>query len=312
MKGYILHRLIYLLPVLIGVSIITFILIRIAPGDPAEILLRAEGREITEETVEIMRDRFGLNDPLPQQYLHWLKDIARFDLGTSFRTGRPVTAEIISRFPATLELTLSAMVFMIILALPAGILSALYRHSFIDNASRVIALLGVSMPNFWQGLLLIYFFGVMWNILPTFGRGGVQHLILPSVTLGFSMAAVYMRILRASILDILGEEYIKVAHARGLWERWIISRHVLKNALLPAVTLMGISMGNLLGGTVVVETIFAWPGAGKFLVEAIFNRDYPVIQGYALFIAIIFVLLNLLVDISYAFLDPRIRLGRRH
>lgn len=231
-------------------------------------------------------------------------------LGTSFRTGLPVAEELLSRFPATLELTLAAMAFMVLLALPTGILAALYRHTFIDHFSRVIALIGASMPNFWQALILIYFFAVVWGIFPVMGRGGLNHLVLPAVTLGFSMAAVYTRILRASMLDVLGQEYIKVARAKGLKEKWVIGRHALKNALLPAVTLLGMSIGHLLGGTVIVETVFAWPGVGKFAVDAIFNRDYPVIQGYALFMALVFVLANLLVDISYVFLDPRIRLER--
>jgi peptide/nickel transport system permease protein len=202
------------------------------------------------------------------------------------------------------------MVVMVLLAVPAGILSALYRHAFIDHFSRICALVGASLPSFWKGLMLIYFLAVVWGIFPVMGRGGLEHLVLPAVTLGFGMAAVYTRVLRASMLDVLGQEYIKVARAKGLKERWVIGRHALKNALLPAVTLFGMSLGHLLGGTVIVETIFAWPGVGKFVVEAIFNRDYPVIQGYALFMAIVFVLVNLLVDISYVFLDPRIRLER--
>lgn len=310
MKYYLLKRLIYLLPVMLGVSIVTFALINLAPGDPAEIILRSEGVEPTREPVDALREELGLNDPVYVQYLRWLWNLLHFDLGTSFRTGMPVAEEILSRFPATMELTFAALAFMVLLALPTGILAALYRHTFIDHLSRFGALIGASMPNFWQGLMLIYFFAVVWDIFPVMGRGGPGHLVLPAITLGFSMAAVYTRVLRAGMLDVLGQEYIKVARAKGLKEKWVIGRHALKNALLPAVTLLGMSTGHLLGGTVIVETIFAWPGVGKFAVDAIFNRDYPVIQGYALFMALVFVLANLLVDIVYVFLDPRIRLER--
>lgn len=310
MKYYLLKRLIYLLPVMLGVSIVTFALINLAPGDPAEIILRSEGVEPTCEAVDALREELGLNDPVYVQYLRWLWNLLHFDLGTSFRTGMPVAEEILSRFPATMELTFAALAFMVLLALPTGILAALYRHTFIDHLSRFGALIGASMPNFWQGLMLIYFFAVVWDIFPVMGRGGPGHLVLPAITLGFSMAAVYTRVLRAGMLDVLGQEYIKVARAKGLKEKWVIGRHALKNALLPAVTLLGMSTGHLLGGTVIVETIFAWPGVGKFAVDAIFNRDYPVIQGYALFMALVFVLANLLVDIVYVFLDPRIRLER--
>ncbi len=310
MKYYLLKRLIYLLPVMLGVSIVTFALINLAPGDPAEIILRSEGVEPTREAVDALREELGLNDPVYVQYLRWLWNLLHFDLGTSFRTGMPVAEEILSRFPATMELTFAALAFMVLLALPTGILAVLYRHTFIDHLSRFGALIGASMPNFWQGLMLIYFFAVVWDIFPVMGRGGPGHLVLPAITLGFSMAAVYTRVLRAGMLDVLGQEYIKVARAKGLKEKWVIGRHALKNALLPAVTLLGMSTGHLLGGTVIVETIFAWPGVGKFAVDAIFNRDYPVIQGYALFMALVFVLANLLVDIVYVFLDPRIRLER--
>jgi peptide/nickel transport system permease protein len=309
-KYYLLKRLIYLLPVMLGVSIVTFALINLAPGDPAEIILRSEGVEPTREAVDALREELGLNDPVYVQYLRWLWNLLHFDLGTSFRTGMPVAEEILSRFPATMELTFAALAFMVLLALPTGILAVLYRHTFIDHLSRFGALIGASMPNFWQGLMLIYFFAVVWDIFPVMGRGGPGHLVLPAITLGFSMAAVYTRVLRAGMLDVLGQEYIKVARAKGLKEKWVIGRHALKNALLPAVTLLGMSTGHLLGGTVIVETIFAWPGVGKFAVDAIFNRDYPVIQGYALFMALVFVLANLLVDIVYVFLDPRIRLER--
>ena len=311
MKEYILKRLFYLIPVMLGVSIITFALINLAPGDPAELMLRAEGMEPTKEAVEALREELGLNAPVHVRYCRWMWGVLHLDMGKSYRTGRPVTAEILDRFPATLELTIAALSFVLLFAVPLGILAALYRHAFIDHLSRILALLGASLPGFWLGLLLIYFFSVKLGIFPVMGRGTPSHLVLPAVTLGFAMAATYARLLRASMLDVLGQDFIKVARAKGLQEKWVIGRHALKNAVLAAVTMFGISLGSLLGGAVIVETIFAWPGVGKFAVDSIFNRDYPVIQGYALFMALFFVLANLLVDISYGLLDPRIRLERR-
>lgn len=310
MKGYLFRRILYLFPVMLGVSIITFGLINLAPGDPAEIILRADGMEPTVEAVAVLREELGLNDPLHVQYGRWLWGVLHLDLGKSFRTGNPVAEELFSRLPATLELTCAALVFMVILAVPAGILSALYRHALVDHLSRLGALLGASLPGFWLGLMLIYFFSVKLGLLPVMGRGGLSHLVLPAVTLGFGMAAVYARVLRAGMLDVLGQDYIKVARAKGLKDKWVIGRHALKNALLPTVTLFGLSLGYLLGGTVIVETIFAWPGVGKLAVDSLFSRDYAVIQGYALLMAMVFVLANLLVDISYVFLDPRVRLER--
>jgi nickel ABC transporter permease subunit NikB len=311
MKNYILKRLLYLIPVMIGVSIITFALINLAPGDPAELMLRAEGMEPTREAVEALREELGLNEPVHVRYGQWLWGILHFDMGESYRTGSPVTEELLDRFPATLELTIAALLFVLLFAVPAGILAALYRHAFIDHLSRTLALLGASLPGFWLGLLLIYFFSVKLGIFPVMGRGGLDHLILPAVTLGFTMAATYARLLRASMLDVLGQDFIKVARAKGLHEKCVIGRHALKNAIIPAITMFGMSFGGLLGGSVIIETIFAWPGIGKFAVDSIFNRDYPVIQGYVLFMALIFVVANLLVDISYGLLDPRIRLERR-
>jgi peptide/nickel transport system permease protein len=311
MRNFIIKRLLYLIPVMIGVSIITFALINLAPGDPAELMLRAEGMEPSREAVEALREDLGLNEPVHVRYGQWLWGVMHFDMGNSYRTGRPVAEELVDRFPATLELTIAALLFVLLFTVPAGILAALYRHAFIDHLSRILALLGASLPGFWLGLLLIYFFSVKLGIFPVMGRGGPQHLVLPAVTLGFTMAATYARLLRASMLDVLGQDFIKVARAKGLQEKWVIGRHALKNAVIPAVTMFGMSFGNLLGGSVIIETIFAWPGIGKFAVDSIFNRDYPVIQGYVFFMALIFVLANLLVDISYGLLDPRIRLERR-
>jgi peptide/nickel transport system permease protein len=305
---YLLQRLLFLLPVLLGVSLITFGLINLAPGDPADLILRAGGVEPTWEAVEALREELGLNDPVYIQFGRWVRQAARLDLGKSFRTGQPVAAEILCRFPATLELACAALALVVLLALPLGILAALYRHALVDHLTRFGALAGASMPGFWLGLLLIYLFAVKLRLLPVMGRGGIEHLVLPAITLAFGMAATYARLLRASMLEVLGQDFIRVARAKGLAEKWVIGRHALKNALLPVVTMLGLSFGHLLGGTVIVESIFAWPGVGKFCLDAIFNRDYPVVQGYALFMAVVFVAVNLAVDLSYRLLDPRVRL----
>ncbi len=308
---YLLFRLLYLFPVMLGVSIITFGLINLAPGDPAEIILRAGGGDPSREALDALREELGLNDPVYIRYGRWLWDALHLDLGSSFRTGRPVAEEILHRFPATLELACAALALVVLFALPLGVLAALYRHGPIDHLIRLGALAGASMPGFWIGLLLIYLFAVKLRLLPVMGRGEAEHLILPAVTLASGMAATYARLLRASMLEVLGQDFIRVARAKGLAEKWVIGRHALKNALLPVVTMLGISFGHLLGGTVIVESIFAWPGVGKFCLDAIFNRDYPVIQGYALFMAVIFVTVNLAVDVSYRFIDPRVRLSGR-
>ncbi|WP_028309007.1 nickel ABC transporter permease [Desulfitibacter alkalitolerans] len=310
MRAYILQRLLYLIPVFFGVSLLTYSLSKLAPGDPAEIKLRQAGFEPTQQMLEATRQQMGLNDPEYVQFLNWLSGVLKGDLGVSFYSGTPVTQEILYRLPATFELTFAALIVMIAIAMPVGVLAAVYKGTWVDNISRVFAFLGASMPAFWLGLILMYYLSVKYTIFPVMGRHGIDSLVLPAVTLGMGMAATYTRLLRASILEVLGQDYIMAARARGLKERIVIVNHALKNALISIVTLLGMSLGFLLGGTVIVETVFSWPGVGKYAVEAIFNRDYPVIQGYVLWMAVIFVLANLLVDISYRFLDPRIRLGR--
>jgi peptide/nickel transport system permease protein len=308
---YTLQRLLFLLPVMLGISVMTFFLIHITPGDPAVLIMKAQGVEPTPESLEHLRQEMRLDQPLYRQYIMWIEDVARLDLGASYTTGVPVTEEFFSHTPASLELALAAISFIILFSVPAGIVAALFRRSTIDHLSRIAALIGASMPSFWLGLLLIYIFAVKLHILPVTGRGSPSHLVLPAVTLGFGLAAVYARLLRASLLDVLGQEYIKVARAKGLLEKWLIGRHALKNALLPALTMFGISFGNLLGTACIVETVFSWPGIGKLAVDSIFNRDYPMIQFYGLFMAVVFVLANLAVDLSYALLDPRVQLERR-
>ncbi|MBS3968916.1 MAG: ABC transporter permease [Clostridia bacterium] len=310
MCAYILQRLLYLIPVFFGVSLLTYSLSKLAPGDPAEIKLRQTGIEPTQQMLEATRQQMGLNDPEYVQFLNWLSGVIKGDLGVSIDSGTPVTQEILYRLPATFELTFAALIVMIAIAMPLGVLAAVYKGTWVDNISRLFAFLGASMPAFWLGLILMYYFSVKYTLFPVMGRHGIASLVLPAVTLGMGMAATYTRLLRASILEVLGQDYIMAARARGLKERMVIVNHALKNALISIVTLFAMSLGYLLGGTVIVETVFSWPGIGKYAVDAIFNRDYPVIQGYVLWMAVIFVLANLLVDISYRFLDPRIRLER--
>lgn len=296
---------------MIGVSILTFGLSQLIPGDPAELLLREMGMEATREEVEILREQLGLNDPFMVQYGRWIKNVLRGDLGRSFRTGGKVAQEIATRLTATIELTIGGLLVMIVLALPIGILSAIFKNTWVDHISRLFAFFGASIPSFWLGLMLIYFFSVKHSIFPVMGRGSLRHLFLPSFTLGIGMATTYARLIRASMLEVLGQDFILAARSRGLKENIVIINNALRNALIPVVTAFGMSFGHLLGGTVIVENIFAWPGVGKFLVECIFNRDYPVIQGYVLWMATIFVFANLIVDISYRLLDPRISVGRK-
>lgn len=294
-----------------GVSLLTFGMVHLTPGDPAEILLRMEGINATPEAVEALREKLGLNNPLPVQYGHWISKVLGGDLGVSFETGRPVLEELGQRLPATVELTVAGTMVVLLVSLPLGLLSAVYKNTLVDHIGRFFALVGASVPSFWLGLILIYFLAVKYQLLPVMGRGSPAHLVLPALTLGLGMSATYARLLRASMLEILGLDFIQAARARGLTENAVLLGHAFKNALLPLVTAFGMSLGHLLGGTVIVETIFAWPGMGHFLVDSIFGRDYAVVQSYVLLMAFIFVILNLLVDISYAFIDPRMRVAKK-
>lgn len=311
MFKYICKRVVFLFFVMFGVSLLTFGMVHLTPGDPAEILLRTEGINATPQAVEALREKLGLNNPLPVQYGHWISKVVRGDLGVSYETGRPVLEELGQRLPATVELTVAGTIVVLLVSLPLGLLSAVFKNTLIDHLGRLFALVGASLPSFWLGLILIYILAVKYSLLPVMGRGGLAHLVLPALTLGLGMSATYARLLRASMLEILGLDFIQAARARGLTENTILLGHALKNALLPLVTAFGMSLGHLLGGTVIVETIFAWPGMGHYLVDSIFGRDYAVVQGYVLLMALIFVILNLLVDISYAFIDPRMRIAKK-
>ncbi|MCD6210562.1 MAG: ABC transporter permease, partial [Methanophagales archaeon] len=294
------------------VTVVTFSAMHFAPGDPAEMIAVARyGEDLTQGEIEWVRATEGLDAPVYIQYLRWLEHVLHLDLGKSQITHEDVLEEILTRFPATLVLAISSLILSLLIALPTGIISAIRKNTIVDNACMTGALLGVSMPNFWLGLLLIWLFSLSLGLLPSFGYGGIKHLILPTITLGTSMAAITTRLTRSSMLDVLNQDYIVMAKAKGLDARTILLKHALKNAMLPVITFVGLQLGFLLGGAVIVETIFAWPGIGKLLVDSIYARDFALVQGCVLFIAVIFALSNLAVDIIYAYLDPRIRYEKK-
>lgn len=312
MGKYLLKRLFYLLPTLLGILTIVFFVMRLIPGDPVLIML---GPEATPEAIARLRHELGYDRPLGIQYLIYLYNILHFNYGTSIATGRPVWGEILSVFPFTLILALAAVFLGVLLGVPLGIIAAVRRGTWVDVATSLIALLGISMPNFWLGLLLILIFSLYLDWFPAIGGGELyapvellKHLILPAMTLGLPMVAIVARIMRSSMLETLGENYIRTARGKGLPEHTVILLHALRNALLPTVTVVGLNMGWMLGGSVIVEKLFARPGVGSLLVDSIIGRDYPVVQGGVIFFAFLFMLNNLLVDLLYAWLDPRIRL----
>jgi peptide/nickel transport system permease protein len=308
MRDYVVRRLVSLLPVVLGVSIIAFGLMALVPGDPAEIIA-SHGKETEPTAEEILatRRRLGLDRPLPLQYLTWLSRVIRGDLGLSLRSGEPVLDELTDRLPATLELAASGLLIGLAIALPIGTLAAVKRDSLWDHASRALALLGASVPSFWLGVLFILVFAVDLGWLPSMGRGSPRHLILPALSLGLGASATLMRLMRASLLETLSQAYISTARAKGLPESAILLRHALKPSLLPVVTILGLQFGHLLGGAVVVETVFAWPGLGTFIINSILARDFPTIQIFTLLMGLVFVLTNFLVDVAYRLLDPRIQ-----
>jgi peptide/nickel transport system permease protein len=296
---------------MIGAALLSFFLLTLAPGNAAEAILSAERADDPQlEEVEIFMQKHGLDNSMLIRLSQWLHMLASGNLGTSLRTGEPVAEEFRARFPATLALAVASMLLAIFIALPLGVISAVKRNSILDHAVRFVALWGVSMPNFWLGLLLILFFGVLLGWFPTYGFGSIKHLALPALTLGTGMTAVLMRLQRASMLEVLNENYIRTARAKGLSEGLVIGKHAFRNTLIPVVTIVGMQFAHLLSGVVIVEQVFAWPGIGHFLVDSINAKDYPVIQGFVLIIAFCFVFCNLVVDVLYAFLDPRIRYER--
>jgi peptide/nickel transport system permease protein/oligopeptide transport system permease protein len=304
MITYILRRLLVSIPLLIVVTVAVFLLMQFTPGDPAVLML---GQDATPQAIEALHIEFGLDRPLPEQYLIFLAGLLHGDLGRSFVTHLPVAGEIARTWPATLQLAVAAMAIALVLGLPLGVFTAVKRGGFFDQVTRVIVLVSVSMPIFWSGLLLIYLFAVQLHWLPTSGAGTLAHLVLPSVSLSTFSLAVIVRLTRSSMIDVLGEDYVRTARAKGLRDLVVVVRHGLKNALIPVVTIAGLQFGQLLAGAVLTETVFNWPGLGRLTVTAVFARDYPTIRGAILVIAVTFILVNLLVDLIYVFLDPRLR-----
>ncbi|OGA32709.1 MAG: hypothetical protein A3G80_03305 [Betaproteobacteria bacterium RIFCSPLOWO2_12_FULL_62_13b] len=314
MGAYILRRLLQLIPVVVMSSVLVFLLLHLVPGDPAETVA---GPDATPDVVAAVRHKMGLDQPLAVQYGRWLGNIARGDLGTSYISHLPVIDLVGYAFPATLQLTLAALVLALVISLPLGVLASLKQASKLDLVVQGYTALGLGVPNFWLGILLILVFALFLGLLPPGGRIdptqnlaiGLKTLILPAVTLGIQISAVFTRFVRTAMLEVLHEDYVRTARAKGLPERVVVVRHALRSALVPVVTVVGLQFGRLLGGAVVVESVFAWPGVGRLIIQAVEQRDYTVVQAGLLGLVAVFLLINLMTDIMYAFLDPRIRLG---
>jgi peptide/nickel transport system permease protein len=305
MANFILSRLLSALIVLFGVSCLVFLLIHLVPGDPVEVML---GESAQPADREALRHALGLDQTIPVQLLTYLNGLVHLNLGASLHSQRSITELLAERFPATVELALTALLVAVRIALPLGIFAAVRKDTFWDYLAIGISLLGVSIPVFWMGPVLILILSLWLGWLPVSGQEGLDSLVLPSLTLGIALSAILSRMIRASILEVLHEDYIRTARAKGIQERAVIWRHVLLNALLPVITVLGLQLGGLLGGAVIVETVFSWPGVGQLMVEAIHRRDYPVVQGCILLISLTYILVNTLTDLFYAWLDPRIRL----
>jgi peptide/nickel transport system permease protein len=302
--NYIFRRALVSIPVILVVSIVVFAMIFLS-GDPAVLMLPPEA---SEEQVAEFRHAYGFDDPFLVQYGRFMSKAVRGDFGKSLRYNQSAMELVLERLPATLQLSSASILLSVLISLPLGIIAALKRNSIMDYAASSLAVLGQSMPNYWLGFLLVYYLAVKLSLLPTSGGPGLKYVILPAVTIAFNLMALITRMTRSSMLDTLRENYIVTARAKGQVERLIVIRHALRNALLPIVTIIGLQFGYILGGAVVIETIFAWPGLGLLTIQAIYNRDYPVVQAAVLFLTLSFVVINLLVDISYQFIDPRIRL----
>jgi peptide/nickel transport system permease protein len=308
----VLARLLALVPMLLALSIASFALVHVIPGDPALVIMGGEG---TPQAVEELRHQLGLDRPIHVRYLEWLGKIARGDLGESLYNKTRVSEELVWRMPTTLALVGLALLLSVAIGVPAGLLSAAYRNSWIDHAARLLTLVSLSLPSFWLGLMLIICFSLWLDLLPIIGyepitRGfwkAIPYLILPSLALGTYLAALLTRLTRSSMLEVLNQDYVRTARAKGLRNRVVLMRHALRNALIPIVTVIGINVGILLGGSAVIETVFVLPGVGQLVVRSLYNRDLPVIQGLILYVAVVYVLVNLLVDVLYTYLDPRLR-----
>ncbi|HEX6989539.1 MAG TPA: nickel ABC transporter permease [Bacillota bacterium] len=309
MAVFILRRILSSVPVLIGVTLAAFLLLQLVPGDPVQVLLFGSElpANVSQEYLEQMREELGLNDPLPVRYGRFLHGVVTGDLGVSIKTGRPVVAEIVERLPFTIQLAVAGMGVAVVLGVVMGVVAAAGHGTSTDTITMLAAVAGVSTPSFWLGLMLALLFGVHLGWLPVYGSGTWRHLVLPALTLGFGAAAIIARMTRSGVLEVLRQDYIRTARAKGLAERVVLYRHALKNALIPVVTVVGVQAGALLGGTVIVESVFAWPGLGRLTINAIAARDLPQIQAVVMLVALMYVGVNLLVDLLYSWLDPRIR-----
>lgn len=306
MFHFIVRRLLLTLPVVLGVVTLTFLLIHFVPGDPIDIML---GEQASAQDKNSLRADLGLDKPLPEQYALYLKNLTRLDLGKSLLSKRPVTEEFFARFPATAELTFAAIFIALAIGIPLGVLAAIKQYSWVDNLISVGGLLGMSIPGFWLGPMLILVFAVELNWFPVSERGGIENLILPAFSLGLALSAILMRMTRASMLEVKREDYIRTAQSKGLAPRTVYFKHALRNALMPVITIVGLQFGALLTGTVITETIFDWPGIGTLFYSAIQQRNYPLVQGCVLFISLTYVVVNLLTDVAYALVNPKVRLS---
>lgn len=304
MSTFLIRRIVHTGFVVLAVTIIVFGIIQLTPGDPILLML---GDQATPEMVDRLRSQMGFDRPLVVRYLSWLGGVLRGDFGTGLRDGLPVLPALMSRLPATLVLLVSSMLLAAAIGIPLGVISAIRRNSLVDAVSRIVALLGISMPSFWTGVMLIYFFGYMLRWFPISGYGSLAHVVLPSLALGLTSAALVARLCRSAMLDVMRKDYVRTARAKGLAESVVIFRHAMRNALIPVVTVIGLQAGYLLGGSVAVETVFAWPGMGLFSYQRLMQRDYSMIMGSLFLYSLLFALVNLLTDLLYVWIDPRIR-----
>jgi len=301
---YLIRRLILMIPVVIGMTVIVFLILHLAPGDPVDLIV---GPNVTPEVYENIRRRLGLDQPLIIQYLKFMKSVIKGDLGVSILQERPVIELILERLPVTLQIGFAGFLITFVIAIPTGILAAVNRNTIIDYSCMTGAMLGISLPTFWFGLLLMYFFAYKMRLFPISGYGSLKHLVLPAFALGLTNAAITARMVRSSMLEVLRQDYIRTARSKGLAERVVIYQHALKNAMIPIITLMGLRLGWIIGGSVMLEIVFSIPGLGRLIVESILSRDYPVVQGSMIVLTSSIILANILADILYAVVDPRIR-----
>lgn len=304
MYKYIIKRLLMMIPVIIGVTIIIFLIMALSPGDPARLVL---GEMASEESVANWREAHGLNDPLPIRYVNYMKNMLKGDLGTSYANGRSVATEISSRFPITLRLAIVGMIVALVIAIPLGVVSAVKQYSLIDGFATIFGMLGIALPSFWVALMMILLFSLKLNWLPSGGIEGWQSMVMPAISIGFGCCANIMRITRSSMLEVIRTDYIRTAKSKGVKKRDIIGKHALRNVLIPVITVAGLQFGAMMGGAVIAETVFSWPGVGTYMISSIKAKDTPAVMGSIICFCIAFSLVNLLVDLVYGYIDPRIK-----